>query len=222
METRNVIIINSRTQFQTKFQSSATTLGELKSEATSHGVDSTGMTWFEGHLRAEFVDDNALLPTSVTYRGAETTDLVFMITTPNKKIESGADRKELFTQIKENKLENACKETYGKNYTQCSNDLLEKIIKDSLSRVSQETVNSETSDKKYDEKPITDIELIDKVIKAIKKLTDILYDYDCIGTFESEEIYAILDGNEYNNTNDNTDKNCMSKKEIDNMFDFVK
>ena len=47
METRNVIIINSKTQTQTRFQSSATTLRELKQEATNNGVDIEGLTWFE-------------------------------------------------------------------------------------------------------------------------------------------------------------------------------
>ena len=100
METRNVIIINSKTQTQTRFQSSATTLRELKLEAVNNGVDIEGLTWFEGHLRAELIDDDAVLPTSVNYRVRETTDLTFMLSVPNKKITSGVDRKELYNKIK--------------------------------------------------------------------------------------------------------------------------
>ena len=58
METRKVTIINSRSQSQKVIQDSkATTLGELKAEMRERGIDYSGMTFYEGHMRAELKDD---------------------------------------------------------------------------------------------------------------------------------------------------------------------
>lgn len=214
METRNVIIINSKTQTQTRFQSSATTLGELKQEATNNGVDIEGLTWFEGHLRAELIDDDAVLPTSVNYRGRETTDLTFMLSVPNKKIKSGVDRKELFNKIKAFNATDACYTHYNKHYTRCSNvelqhiiDLYEKEVQDS---VQEETVVAPESSSDNTSNASTDTASL-----AVKRMAEILYSNCVINLSEYKEITAII-GSHTVSAED------MSTDEIDEMFDFVK
>lgn len=125
--SRKVTIVNNETQSQKTFMSNATTLGELKNEAVNAGIVVTDKSWYEGHLRAEIIDDNAVLPTSVMYKGLETTDLTFLLTTTAKKIKSGG-RYDVYKQIVDMNLQETCKSVYGKNYTQVSTANLEKLI----------------------------------------------------------------------------------------------
>lgn len=87
---RKVTIINNKTQSQKVIQAStATTLGELKREMRESGIEYEGMTFFEGHLRAELKDDASILPTNIPYKGQVVNDLTFLLTAPEKKIKSG-------------------------------------------------------------------------------------------------------------------------------------
>ena len=214
METRNVIIINSKTQTQTRFQSSATTLRELKQEATNNGVDIEGLTWFEGHLRAELIDDNAVLPTSVNYRGRETTDLTFMLSVPNKKIKSGVDRKELFNKIKAFNATDACYTHYNKHYTRCSNAELQHII-DLYEKEVQNSVQEETVVAPESSSDNTSNASTDTASLSVKRMAEILYSNCVINLSEYKEITAII-GIHTVSAKD------MSTDEIDEMFDFVK
>lgn len=217
METRNVIIINSKTQTQTRFQSSATTLGELKQEAINNGVDIEGLTWFEGHLRAELIDDAAVLPTSVNYRGRETTDLTFMLSVPNKKITSGVDRKELFNKIKALGVTDACYTHYDKNFTRCSNaelqhiiDLYEEDEEETSDSAQEETVVEPESSSNSAPNASTDIASL-----AVKRMAEILYSNSVINLSEYKEITAIIGSHTVSAEDISTD-------EINEMFDFVK
>lgn len=217
METRNVIIINSKTQTQTRFQSSATTLGELKQEAINNGVDIDGLTWFEGHLRAELIDDDAVLPTSVNYRGRETTDLTFMLSVPNKKITSGVDRKELFNKIKAFNATDACYTHYNKHYTRCSNAELQRII-DLYEEDEEEVQNSaqeETVVEPESSSNSTPNASTDTASLAVKRMAEILYSNSVINLSEYKEITAIIGSHTVSGED-------MSTDEINKMFDFVK
>lgn len=102
METRKVVIINNKSQKQSVIaESKATTLGELKAEMRALGIEYTGMTFYEGHMRAELKDDAAPLPTNIPYKGQVVNDLIFLLTAPEKKIRSGAmTRNELIAEAK--------------------------------------------------------------------------------------------------------------------------
>ena len=215
METRNVIIINSKTQTQTRFQSSATTLRELKLEAVNNGVDIEGLTWFEGHLRAELIDDNAILPTSVNYRGRETTDLTFMLSVPNKKITSGVDRKELYNKIKALGITDACYTHYDKHYTRCSNAELQHIIDLYEEEILADSAQEETVVEPESSSNSTPNASTDIASLAVKRMAEILYSNCVINLSEYKEITAII-GSHTVSAED------MSTKEIDEMFDFVK
>lgn len=223
METRKVTIINSKTQSQKVIQDSkATTLGELKQEMRERGVDYTGMTFFEGHMRAELKDDAAPLPTNIPYKGQVVNDLTFMLTAPEKKVKSGAmSRAEAYAEIKKKGLQGACVSKFGKNFTQCSTaDLISLIEKNSTKAApapkAEKPAEAAAPAKKEEasiapETPATGC----NCSKAIAILAEALYDNDTIEEEIYDAIMATLKGGSY------SAPEKMSKKEIDTMFDFV-
>ena len=226
METRKVTIINSKTQSQKVIQDSkATTLGELKQEMRERGIDYTGMTFFEGHMRAELKDDAAPLPTNIPYKGQVVNDLTFMLTTPEKKVKSGAmSRAEAYAEIKKKGLQGACVSKFGKNFTQCSTaDLISLIEKNSTKAAPApkaekpvEAAAPAVPAKKEEasmapETPATGC----NCSKALAILTEALYENDTIEEETYDAVMTTLKGGSYNAPEK------MSKREIDDMFGFV-
>lgn len=223
METRKVTIINSKTQSQKVIQDSkATTLGELKQEMRERGIDYTGMTFFEGHMRAELKDDAAPLPTNIPYKGQVVNDLTFMLTAPEKKVKSGAmSRAEAYAEIKKRGLQSACVDKFGKNFTQCSTaDLISLIEKNSTKAApapkAKKPVEVEAPAKKEEapvvpETPATDC----NCSKALAILIEALYENGTIEEETYDAVMATLKGGSY------SAPEKMSKREIDEMFGFV-
>ena len=219
METRKVTIINSKTQSQKVIQDSkATTLGELKQEMRERGIDYTGMTFFEGHMRAELKDDAAPLPANIPYKGQVVNDLTFMLTAPEKKLKSGAmTRAEAYAEIKKRGLQGACVDKFGKNFTQCSTaDLISLFEKDFTNAAPapkvEEPVEAEAAPVTSDTPSHTGC----NCSKAIAMLTEALYSNDTIEEETYDAVMTTLNGGSYNAPEK------MSKEEIDEMFDFVK
>ncbi len=122
METRNITIINSRTQNRVVISSAAETLAELKADCRDHNINFDGLTFFEGISKSELKDDNAILPKDLPWKGSRTNDLVFMLTEPQKKIRNGAtvtDRKSAYDYIKANGLQAEVQKKFGDNFTRC-------------------------------------------------------------------------------------------------------
>lgn len=218
METRKVTIINSKTQSQKVIQDSkATTLGELKQEMRERGIDYTGMTFFEGHMRAELKDDAAPLPANIPYKGQVVNDLTFMLTAPEKKVRSGAmSRAEAYAEIKKRHLQSVCVEKFGKNFTQCSTaDLISLFEKGSTNVASapkaEKPVEAEAAPATSDTPSHTGC----NCSKAIAMLTEALYSNDTIKEETYDVVMAALTGKSCNTPEK------MSKKEIDEMFGFV-
>lgn len=223
METRKVTIINSKTQSQKVIQDSkATTLGELKKEMRERGIDYTGMTFFEGHMRAELKDDAAPLPANIPYKGQVVNDLTFMLTAPEKKVRSGAmSRAEAYAEIKKKGLQGACVSKFGKNFTQCSTaDLISLIEKNSTKAApapkAEKPAEAAAPAKKEEasiapETPATGC----NCSKAIAMLTEALYSNNTIEEETYDAVMAALTGKPCNIPEK------MSKKEIDEMFGFV-
>ena len=225
METRKVTIINSKTQSQKVIQDSkATTLGELKQEMRERGIDYTGMTFFEGHMRAELKDDAAPLPTNIPYKGQVVNDLTFMLTAPEKKVKSGAmTRAEAYAEIKKRGLQGACVDKFGKNFTQCSTaDLISLIEKNSTKVASAPKAKkpvkaAPAAPAKAEEAPVAPETPATgcNCSKALAILTEALYENETIEEETYDAVMATLKGGSYNAPEK------MSKKEIDTMFDFV-
>ena len=210
METRKVTIINSKTQSQKVIENStATNLGELKAEMRAAGIDYDGMTFYEGHLRAELKDDASPLPTNIPYKGTTVNDLVFMLTTPEKKVRSGAmSRAEAYAAIKERGLQEACKNAYGKNFTQCSTNALVELLSSYEPAVVEPIMPVETV-------PTAECDCAN-VKKAMKALLDALYGDDTIGQETYYGVTSLLEGKEY------VAPKKMSQNDIKDMFDFIK
>lgn len=207
---RKITFVNSRTQSQKVLENStATTLGELKAEMRQAGIEYEGMTFYEGHARVELKDDASVLPTNVSYKGTVVNDLVFMLTTPNKKVASGSmTRAEAYAAIKERGLQEVCKSTYGKNFTQCSTTALIELI------ATHET-DAEVPAAVADPVIYTPAECTCELVKnALKILVEALYDdYEIIRSSTRTEIYDALEGK--------APASKMSSKEIREMFDFI-
>ena len=229
METRKVTIINSKTQSQKVIENStATTLGELKSEMRAAGIDYDGMTFYEGHLRAELKDDASPLPTNIPYKGTTVNDLVFMLTTPEKKVKSGAmSRAEAYAKVKELGLQDECKKKFGKNFTQCSTDNLVSLV-ESATKKAAKANKKETPAPAVVEPAAEDVVMpeaetantcncgCDGVKRALQALADALYHNDVIEQETYNDVVALLNGKEY------VAPKKMSQSEINDMFAFVK
>lgn len=220
METRKVTIINSRTQSQKVITDSrATTLGELKAEMRERGIEYSDMTFFEGHMRAELKDDAAPLPTNIPYKGQVVNDLTFMLTSPEKKVKSGAmKRKEAYDKITELGLQDECKRKYGRNYTQCTTeDLVSLIESKSKPTVKKETKENKNSVEETTNVPVTEFTTMNSNCeKVVTILLEELFNNDCIGEETYDRCSSILKGMP------DVKPERMSKREIDEMFNFVK
>lgn len=224
METRKVTIINSKSQSQKVIQDSkATTLGELKAEMRERGIDYEGMTFFEGHMRAELKDDAAPLPTNIPYKGQVVNDLTFMLTAPEKKVKSGAmSRAEAYNEVKRLGLQDKCKQMYGKNFTQCGTADLIALIE----KAGNKPVAAAPEAEEPVEAPVAEPENVSteapaqstgdcNCAKALTALVEDLYASDAIEEETYDRVTAILKGGTYKAPEK------MSKKEIDDMFNFV-
>lgn len=126
---RTITAILTNSNDKKVFTSNANTLGELKAEMTAQGINYAGMDFMEGLTHTTMMDDASILPSNVQYKGQTTNNLVFMLSTTNKNIRSGAyDRTELYAQIKKMNLQEVVKEKTGKNFTQVSSDILNDIV----------------------------------------------------------------------------------------------
>lgn len=226
METRRVTFINQKTQSQRVIENStATNLGELKQEMRANGIDYEGMTFYEGHMRAELKDDASPLPTNIPYKGTVVNDLTFMLTTPEKKVKSGAmSRAEAYAEIKRLGLQEECKKRFGRNFTQCTTNDLVSLVQ-SENRPVSAVVNPVNEEPVIEAEPVVnDAEVPStpcgcgcaNVRKAFEVLVEALYDNDVIEQDTFEEIHSILESKEY------SAPKKMSKDEIDEMFNFVK
>lgn len=225
MEFRKVTIINNKTQSQKVIQAStATTLGELKREMREAGIEYEGMTFFEGHLRAELKDDASILPTNIPYKGQVVNDLTFLLTAPEKKIKSGAmSRAEAYNAIKARGLQDECVKRFGKNFTMCkTQDLIDLLGEGAPVKEEKKEVVKEKPAKKEvvketvkEEKPEVTATSEGNVAGAMEILLEDLYGSDVIEEGTYDRAMAVLKGTTYKAPEK------MSRSEINKMFDFV-
>lgn len=223
MESRKITIINNKTQSQKVIQASAaTTLGELKREMREAGIEYEGMTFFEGHLRAELKDDASILPTNIPYKGQVVNDLTFLLTAPEKKIKSGAmSRAEAYNAIKARGLQDECVKRFGKNFTICkTQDLIDLLGEGSAKEEKKEVVKEKATKevketKKEEEKPVVTATSEGNVAGALEVLLEDLYGSDVIEEDTYDRAMAGLKGTAYKVPEK------MSRSEINKMFDFV-
>ena len=223
METRKITIISTKNHSTKVINSAATTLAELKSDLNNTGIDYTDCTFFEGLTKTELKNDAAILPHDVPYKGTTTNNLVFMITNASKKIRSGAklDRKAIIEEIKAKNLTEVVKKTYGKNYTNCKTEDLEKILSMNNNSVPKEaSIKKETVETKSNTSVSNDTEYITKAqLKEV--ITGLVEEMKYVGMDYSDEInidnISII-GDVSSSNSKKEDDSPYSSNELDDMF----
>ena len=223
MEKRKITVIPTKTHKTQVIESAATTLAELKADLTKAGIDYTDCTFFEGLTKIELKNDAAILPHDVPYKGTTTNNLVFMITNASKKIRSGAklDRKAIIEEIKAKNLTEVVKKTYGKNYTNCKTEDLEKI----LSMNNTPTLKEAPAKKEVPNKSImkttdlsnyvTKAELREVIESLLKEMEDVEVDY--VEDVDIDNI-AIIGKVSSSNSEEEKSDSPYSSNELDDMF----
>lgn len=174
---RTITVFNQNTQEKTVIENVyAETFGELKDVLREHGIHTEGMDVREGISRIDLKSDGALLPHDTPYRGTTTNDLMILLTKTNKNIASGIGRTEAVQYMKDNELQDAIQKTFGKNWTNVA-------TADLVSFVENHIASSKTPEFKCD-----------SLAKAVKALTDDLYENDYISDYAYERINALLNG----------------------------
>lgn len=152
MQSRKILFVLSNSSSQKSIMSEAETLGALKADMHRAGINYENMAFFEGRTRTELKDDASVLPTNVpvaakgTIPASTTNELVFMLTTANKKIASGAlsgERKAVLEEIKVKGLSRAVIAKFGKNATQCKTPDLIAFLSEATPPTQPDSIKSE-------------------------------------------------------------------------------
>lgn len=153
MDSREILIANSKTQRRHKIVTAATTLGELKAAMRENGIDFDGLSFTEGITKTQLLDDASLLPANVPYKGGTTNQLVILLTNTKKNIASGCDdevnltnRSEAYRIIKEKGLQEDIKTVFGRNFTQVPTAALWDFINNNEDEEDLEDENAEESE----------------------------------------------------------------------------
>ena len=221
METRKITIISTKNHSTKVINSAATTLGELKTDLNNAGIEYTDCTFFEGLTKTELKNNDAILPHDVPYKGTITNNLVFMITNASKKIKSGADRKSIIAEIKAKNLTEVVKNTYGKNYTNCKTEDLEKILSMNNTSIPKEApakkeVSNNPAIKTTDlSSYVTKAELKEVIESLLEEMENAEVDY--IEDVDIDNI-AIIGKVSSSNSGEEKSDSPYSSNELDDMF----
>lgn len=231
MEARKILFVLSNSSNQKSIMSEAETLGALKADMRRAGISYDGMTFYEGRTRTELKDDASVLPVNVpvpakgTTPATTTNDLVFMLTTANKKIKSGAlspERKNALEEIKAKGLGAAVTAKFGKNATQCKTPDLLAFLAEQSKPASQVATKAPKA-KKVEEKVAVD-ENPDITITEVTKgepITGVAPCTECVDKVAREvlrELIERLDGEDdlyedYSNLLEKLDTGVVSEEQ---------
>lgn len=203
MEARKILFVLSNSLNQKSIMSEAETLGALKADMRRAGINYDGMTFYEGRTRTELKDDASILPVNVpvpakgTNPATTTNDLVFMLTTANKKIKSGAlspERKNALEEIKAKGLGAAVTAKFGKNVTQCKTPDLLAFLAEQSKPASQVATKAPKAKKVEEEKVAVD-ENPDITIKEVIKgePIDITPRTECVDKVAREVLSELIE-----------------------------
>lgn len=206
MEPRKITIVQTKNQKRSVIESSAMTLGELKDDLRTNGIDYEGMAFYEGLTKTELKSNESILPHDIERNGIITNELVFMLTNTEKKIKSGTmSRVEAYVAIKAKNLQSKCIEMFGKNFTMCkTSDLIYLIEKNADTPTLKEKTPSHRKENSTSAVKAPDHlnneshnydSCIDSQARAsIRKLVEVLSDSEQIEDYEATEILDILGG----------------------------
>lgn len=231
MEARKILFVLSNSSNQKSIMSGAETLGALKADMRRAGINYDGMTFYEGRTRTELKDDASVLPVNVpvpakgTNPATTTNDLVFMLTTANKKIKSGAlspERKNALEEIKVKGLGAAVTAKFGKNATQCKTPDLLAFLAEQSKPASQVATKAPKA-KKVEEEKVAVAENPDITIKEMieGKPIDITPCTECVDKVAREVLRELIERldeeddlcEDYSNLLEKLDTGVVSEKQ---------
>lgn len=198
---REILIANTKTQKRSKITTSATTLGELKTDLRAAGIDFSNMTFTEGISKTQLLSDDTQLPQNVMYKGQPTNNLVILLTNTKKNIASGAyTRQELYTILKQHGLQDAIKAEFGRNFTQVPTSDLVKFIEVNVKK--SEAPKTEPTEQpknelkqpeqpnqpKESETPLTPQSVIPSVVDSLSTHINALFNEGVLDVFELQKL----------------------------------
>lgn len=223
MEERKITVVSTATQSKKVISTNAETLRDLKTALDEANIKYDNMSFLEGISRTELISDESQLPSNVMYKGEPTNNLVIILTNAKKNISSGTySRKEMYDFIKENNLGEDVKETYAKNYTQCSNGELGYYVAEHINVTNK--AKSAASGKKsepMDKKKKTNTSDLNDVVFALKVIVAQLADKNIISSNIEEGLKKILEGTACINSIkeiEESEKTPYSNDELDDMM----
>lgn len=229
MEARKITVILGNTNELKTVVTDATTLGELKDALTENGIQYEGMSFMEGLTRSELRDDASILPKDVEHKGKITNELVFMLTRQAKLKSGSLSRAEIFNKIKEQNLQDTIKESTGKNFTNCSNDVLMNFIFRAQFKPVEVTYQKVEEDDccgncvceaESDAYRIEKLEFdTNKCIEAVSRLARELSLEDLISDDTATSVLRDL-SKEFKTDTDNVES-PYSEDDLEDMFDFI-
>lgn len=180
MESREILIANTKTQKRSKVTTNATTLGELKAALDAAGIDYEGMTFTEGISKTQLLDDTTPLPKDVMYKGSPTNNLVILLTNTKKNIASGftGSRKDAYEIIKENNFMQGIQEEFGYNYTNVSTTDLWNYIDAHLGEGEQDEDDDMFDEEDNVKEPETLGDVMDIIFNGIDHLSVVKASYE--------------------------------------------
>ncbi len=222
METRKITVVSSRTQKKSVFNSEASTLAELKQDLRNNSIDYDGMTFYEGTSKTELKTDDSVLPHDVPYKGTITNDLVFMLSTTDKKIKSGMMSERRLTvcnDIKKLKLQDVVQNKFGKNFTNCKTEDLEAVVAVANKKVH---TKSDTTKKEAVENQVAVAPVDVQARQAIMTLLDLLIDNNIFFSHEVNRVRDILGDESCTKPVPQVLQSSYSDEEVNDMFAFVR
>ena len=224
MEERKITVVSTATQSKKVISTNAETLRDLKTALDEANIKYDNMSFLEGVSRTELISDESQLPSNVMYKGEPTNNLVIILTNAKKNISSGTySRKEMYDFIKENNLGEDVKETYAKNYTQCSNGELEYYVAEHINVTKKaKSAASGKKSKPMDKKKETNTSDLNDVVFALKVIVAQLADKKIISSNIEEGLKKILEGTACINSIkeiEESEKTPYSNDELDDMID---
>lgn len=187
MESRKIIVLVEKTQRKYTFNSSATTVAELKEDLSLQGVSVPSTCIFkEARSKSTLTSPDSILPTNVPYKGTTTNELVFMMSEGERKIKLGAmkSRKELYDYIKSHNLADAVKKEYGKNYTNVSTADLDSFVSSQSTKKETPKASKTTTKKTPCECKVDFGEIVNATINVVEGLYD--------ENFIDAEVYKVI------------------------------
>lgn len=213
MEPRIITVVVTGGNQKYEVNTGAETLGELRADLRELGADVDGKVFYEGLTKTELMEDSAILPRDVPFRGQVTNNLAFLVTNPQKKIASGVDRKYILEQIKGNNLQEECKRKFGKNYTNCKTEDLVLLL-DQVQQTKAPSVPDPEPEIVISEPEIPNNNTTGSLIQAFEVLVETLAKRGCLSSGDKQVIVGILEGRDV----EVSEESPYTDNELKNLF----